>query len=124
MKVILDSNILVYAAKSKVDLVSQIKDKFGIAEIIIPNLVIKELELLTEKAPKGADKRAAKLALQLITHSKLKIVELESGHTDKRILELALKEKAVVGTNDAALKRKLKEAGIHKFSLRQKRILY
>ena len=128
MKIILDSNILVYAAKNKVDLVSQIKDKFGIAEILIPNLVLKELELLTEKAQKGADKRAAKLALQLIKFSKLKIAKLEPGHTDKRILELALKEKAAVGTNDSGLKKKLKEAGekIKKFfkkDLEQKREL-
>lgn len=120
MKVILDSNILVYAAKQKVDLVSQLKDKFGKVEIIVPNLVIKELEDISKKAKKGEDKRAAKLALQIF--SKLKVVKLEKGHTDDRIIELAKKERAIVGTNDSKLKDRLKKEGIQVITLKRNRL--
>ncbi len=123
MKIILDSNILIYAAKQKVDLVSQLKEKFGIVELLVPNLVIKELETIAEKAKKGSDKRAAKLALQLIDFSKLRVIRLEAGHVDKRILELAKKEKAAVGTNDSRLKAELKKKGIPRVTLRQGRFI-
>lgn len=123
MKIILDTNIILYAAKQKTDLVSQVRDKFRPADILVPNLVIRELEKLAGKAKKGSDKRAAKLALQIIKFSELKIVKLEEGHTDDRILELAKKEKAVVGTNDSQLKRRLKKEGIQFFALKQGKLI-
>ncbi len=114
MKVIVDSNILVYAAKKKIDLFNQIKDQIPDAEILVPNLVIKELEKLSEKAKKGSDKQAAKLALQIIKFSKVKTLKLE-GYADKAIINWAKKNKAIVATYDHELKRKLRDEGIAVF---------
>ena len=120
MKIILDTNILIYAAKQKIDLVSQIKGRHGqSAEIIVPNLVKEELESLKTSAKKGSDKQAANLALQIIEFSNLKEIELY-GKTDDEIIIWAKQNKAVVATSDRELKRKLKSKGIIVFSLRQK----
>lgn len=123
MKILLDSNILVYAAKQKADLASLLKEKYGTVDILIPNLVINEMESLAKTAKRGADKRAAKLAIQIISFSKWKIVELDAGHTDKRIVELAKAEKAIVGTNDRLLRAKLRGQGIAVFCLRHGRLV-
>ncbi len=124
MKVILDTNILVYSAKQKVDLVSAIKQELGTTvTIVVPNLVLKELEILKEKAKKGSDKQAAKLALQIIKFSKLKQVRLEEGHTDKQILTWAKENKAIILTNDSEFRRKLKAEKIPTGFLRQGKFL-
>jgi len=120
MKIILDTNILIYAIKQKIDLVSQIKGRHGqSAEIIVPNLVKEELENLKTSAKKGADKRAANLALQIIEFSNLKEIEL-CGNTDNEIVKWAKQNKAVVATSDRELKQKLKRKGIPVFGLRKK----
>ncbi|MBT3582717.1 PIN domain-containing protein [Candidatus Woesearchaeota archaeon] len=99
MKVIIDTNALIYAAKKKQDLATVID-----RQILIPNLVIAELEKLTKTARKGADKAAAKLALQLIKHKKWKIIKLEAGHTDKMILKYAKEHSCDIYTFDKLLK--------------------
>ena len=76
--------------------------------ILIPNLVHAELEKLSKTAKKGADKAAAKLAMQIIDHKKWKIVNLEKGHTDTRIKEYAKEHGFAVLTFDKELKRSLR----------------
>jgi len=123
MKIILDTNILVYAAKQKIDLIDQIRKKFGqTAEIIVPNLVVKELEKLSEEAKRGADKHAAKLAIQIVKFSKVKNIKLE-GNTDRAIVQWAKKNKAAVATHDRELKKTLRDIGLTVFQLRQGKAL-
>lgn len=123
MKIILDTNILLYAAKQKIDLVSLLKEKFGqTITHIVPDLVKVELSQLVTSAKKGADKRAAKLALQIIKFSKLKKMKI-SKPVDKGVIELAKKEKALVATNDAELRKTLKKEGIGIIYLRQGKII-
>lgn len=100
MKHIIDTNALMYAAKKKKDLSSKIE-----GQILIPNLVIAELEKLSKSAKKGSDKAAAKLALQLIKHNRWKIIKLESGHTDKKIKEYAKENNYKIYTFDKQLRR-------------------
>lgn len=100
MKIIVDTNALIYAAKKGTDLNSTID-----GQILIPNLVIKELKVLKKYAAKGEDRAAAKLALQLIKHNKWKKIKLERGHTDKRIREYAKEHNCKIHTFDKRLKR-------------------
>jgi rRNA-processing protein FCF1 len=100
MEVIVDTNALIYTIKKKQEL-SRMMD----GQIIIPNLVIEELEKLSKTAKKGADKDAAKLAIQLIKHNKWKIIKLEKGHTDQRIKEYVKSHKCAVFTYDKNLRK-------------------
>jgi rRNA-processing protein FCF1 len=100
VQVIVDTNALVYAAKKRQDLNLTID-----GQILIPNLVIKELEKLAKTAVKGADRGAAKLALQIIQHKNWKQIKLENGHTDTRIKEYAKKHRCKIYTFDKQLKK-------------------
>lgn len=121
MKVVLDTNILIYAIKVKVDLLRQIHEKFN-GEAILPNLVKAELGKLAETAKRGSDKKAAKLALEILVFSKVKEIELE-GHADDAILDWAKKNKAMVATNDLQFRKALKKEGIPCFYLKQNQLL-
>jgi len=71
MQIVIDTNSLIYAAKEKLDLISELKN-MGFTKIVIPKEVLSELEhIQTDKKQKGTDKIAAKLALQIIKFSKV-----------------------------------------------------
>jgi len=99
-KVLVDTNALIYAAKKRTDLNETID-----GQILIPNLVIKELKVLKKYAVKGEDRAAAKLALQLIKHNKWKKIKLEKGHTDKQLKDYAKEHGCKIYTFDKNLKR-------------------
>jgi len=103
MKILLDTNFLVYCAKQKIDYVSEMPA----GEIVVLSSVVSELEKLAEKAEKARDKESAKFALSLLKHNKIKIIKTKEKSADKAILEMAEKED-VVATMDKELKEKLK----------------
>ena len=89
MQIVIDTNSLIYAAKEKLDLISELKN-MGFTKIVIPKEVLNELEhIQTDKKQKGADKIAAKLALQIIKFSKVDTIYIGKGHPDDKILEFA-----------------------------------
>lgn len=124
MDVVLDTNAIMYAVKYKVDLTVALSSlDFVKNEVIVPRSVIKELERLKKKGAKGSIKDNANLALQIIKAKEFKVKRLGDGHTDTVILDYAVKKPAAVVTNDAALRRKLKKAGVTTLAVRQKSYL-
>ena len=45
MQIVIDTNSLIYAAKEKIDVITELK-KIGFTKIIVPNEVLKELEFI------------------------------------------------------------------------------
>ena len=122
MQIVIDTNSLIYAAKEKVDVITELK-KMGFTKIIIPNEVLKELEFIqTDKKQKGADKNAAKLAIQIIKFSKVDTVYLGRGHPDDKILEFAVAKNFSVLTNDKILKKRLKAESVQIYTISKKLI--
>jgi rRNA-processing protein FCF1 len=122
MQIVIDTNSLIYAAKEKIDVITELK-KMGFTKIIIPNEVLKELEFIqTDKKQKGADKNSAKLALQIIKFSKVDTIYLGKGHPDDKILEFAVSKNFSVLTNDKILKKRLKAEAVQIFTIRRKLI--
>jgi len=103
MKILLDTNFLVYCAKQKIDYVSEMPA----GEIVVLSSVVYELEKLAEKAKKARDKEAAKFALFLLKRNKIKVIETEGKNADEAITEMADKQD-IVATLDRGLKEKLK----------------
>lgn len=121
-KVLVDTNAWIYAVKNKVDIQVLIKKKFGIAGIYTPNVVLAELEELSKKAKKGADRAIAKLAVQIIKQKRIPQPKL-SGFADTAIADWAVENKGSVLTNDVELKIKLKKLGVKVYCIRQKRLI-
>lgn len=127
IKVLLDTNFLIYCAKQKIDYLSKINDFVRERHIIIIlSPVFSELMTLEKKAKKAEDKRAALLATKLLEdYIKKKIVRIFK--TDKKadyaIKEISKKENdIIVATADRNLKKAIKgKAGI--LSISQKRHL-
>ncbi len=123
MKVLVDTNVLLYSAKGGFDLFSELK-KFGASQILIPENVIEELKMLSKTAEKGSDKKSAKLAIQIINYSAIKPIKIGSGHTDDLIVSYSKNNGNLVMTNDYELKKRLTEANVRVLSLsRNKKII-
>lgn len=123
MEILIDTNILIYAAKDKIDLFKLIKDNFPNAEIIIPEEVILEIKKIKEKAEKMKERKAASLILQIINKNYIKKIRLGEGNVDELLIETALDREAAIITSDKTLKQKLKKANVKTIYLKQKRIL-
>mgnify|MGYP001566356685 CR=1 FL=1 len=111
MKILLDTNFLVYCAKQKIDYVEEIDNLIGDYNIVVLSSVRQEIEKIKKQAKKARDKQAAELALQIlnknIKENKIKIIKTEEKEVDEAILKL-VKEKDVVATMDKELKKRLK----------------
>tara|TARA_B100000953_G_scaffold239877_1_gene201551 strand:+ start:106 stop:483 length:378 start_codon:yes stop_codon:yes gene_type:complete len=116
MKILVDTNVLIYSAKNRFDLFSELK-RFGASDILIPKKVVKELEQLSKTAGRGSDKKAAKLAIQIINYSGLKLIEIDSGHTDDAIISYSKLNNNLVLTNDSELKKRLTAENIKVLTL-------
>jgi rRNA-processing protein FCF1 len=118
MRVLIDTNALVYAAENKLQIFDLLRGK----EIVIPTVVIEELREISKSAKKASDKKAAFIALKLLEMAGFKTAEL-FGNADKAIEEYAVQEKVAVLTNDTNLKRSLKKANVKVLHIRQKKYI-
>jgi len=114
MRAIIDTNVLIYAAKQKLDVYELLRIKD--LDPVIPSCVLKELKSLCSVAKKGADKAAARLAAEIVEKN-IKTIDIGIGHCDDLVLKYAQKHKIVVVTNDKAFKSKLKAIGIAAVSI-------
>jgi len=106
MKVILDTNFLIYCAKEKLDYVEKIRDLLNEGyDLVVPVQVVEELERLKVKTKKGRDKIACDLALQLLESNNVEKIEVEGKSVDDGIINLANKNsKNIVATLDREMR--------------------
>lgn len=115
MKVIIDTNGLMVQAQFGVDVFDELA-RLGYYECVIPSAVIDEMNAI-EKKLKGKDRIALAVASSL--SKRCHVVEA-SGPADEVIFELAQEMNVPVFTNDAQLRKRLKDAGIRTIYLRSK----
>ncbi len=121
MKIILDTNFLVYCAGQNIDYISEMPVS---GDIVVLSAVIEELEKLKKEAKKGKDKEIAELAMKILNKNieEKKVMVLRTdGPADDAIVKLAEKEDAVA-TMDKELKERL-EGKARILSIRQKKKL-
>lgn len=109
MKIILDTNFLIYCGKGKLDYVEEIGNLINENyDLIVPVQVVEELKRLREKTKKGRDKEASDLALQLLERNKIKKIKAVGKNVDDAILNLAKEDKKnIVCTLDREMRWKL-----------------
>ena len=113
MKIILDTNFLIYCARGKLDYIELIGNLINENyELVVPNQIIEELKRLMIKAKKGRDKEASNLALQIleknINNNKIKKIYAEGGKVDDILINLSKDDKKnIVCTLDREMRKKL-----------------
>lgn len=121
-KIILDTSFLVSCAEFKVDLFSEIERICDFTfELCIVDKSLDELKLIEQKS--GKHKTYVGIVGLFI---KKGIKSLKSGSkksVDDIIIELVDKENYVVATQDAELKRRLKQKQVPIITIRQKKYL-
>jgi len=110
MKIILDTNFLIYCAKNKFDYAEEISNLInGEYELVVPLQVIEELEKLKDdkwKKVSGKDKDACSLALQLLDVNNVKKVRIEGKTVDEGIINLSKEDsKNIVCTLDREMRK-------------------
>lgn len=107
MKVILDTNFLVYCAGRKIDFMQELERLFIKPEIILPSQVLLELRKIAEKGS-GKDSKAASLALEILAlpqnKERVNLVSSPESNADKAILNLAVRN-SVIASFDKELKK-------------------
>ena len=117
MKVLLDTNMLLYAVAQKVDLQALMDGK----ELLTLQNCVAELE----KLGKGKTRSGmhARVALELLKKKNIKVLQSGEKNTDRAIIRYARDNNIIVATNDRVLIKSLKTNGIRVIRLRQKRLL-
>jgi rRNA-processing protein FCF1 len=109
IKVILDTNFLIYCAKEKMDYKEEIGELVNEGfQLVVPMQVINELDKLKNDfmgKVSGKDKAACDLALQLLDKNKVKIISPIGKGVDKAIINLAKEDKNnIVATLDREMR--------------------
>lgn len=114
----LDTNFLLLPYQFRVDIRRQIEELLEAPhELIVPTGVVSELRKLGKG--RGKEGAAARFALKLVGLMGAKKVR-SSGNVDGWIAEYAVREGAVVCTNDVGLRHKLKNGGVKMIVLRSR----
>jgi rRNA-processing protein FCF1 len=97
MKIILDTNFLIYCAKNRLDYVEELTTLLNEDfDLVVPEQVIRELELLKDDKSKkvsGKDKASIDLALQLLDTNQVKKVKVKGKSVDEGIINLSKEDK-------------------------------
>jgi len=121
LKIILDSNFLFVPAQFKLDIFEGIMNLLNQRyESIVLSTTLDELRNIMERgAPKL--RKQAEMALELAEKCLLVNVDREPGETnDDVIIRVAEQRKCLVATNDAALRKRLRDISIPVVYVRQK----
>ncbi|MDD5182432.1 MAG: hypothetical protein PHC66_04670 [Candidatus Nanoarchaeia archaeon] len=115
LKVILDTNFCLIPFQFKVDIFSEFNRIFDEEfRTMIPFVCIEELRT----------KKMGIAAIDLMEQRNVIVVDIPKAKTvDDTVINLALKEHALIATQDAELKRKAKKAGVHIVTLRKEQHL-
>ncbi len=117
MQVIADTSFLMIPGMFGVDIIGEMDRLLGCPyELLILSPVLVELERISEKG-KPKERTAAKLGLRLAKRGT--VLEAE-GVADDAIFELAAAKKFMVGTSDAALRKKLRRRSVNVIYLSSK----
>lgn len=119
--VILDTNILIYSASEPFDLAHQLK-VMGFAKIFVPSSVIWELEAISQGRSKKLG-RFARLAIKIASGFSRIDLRPAKPSVDEEIFAAAKEEGHTVATSDAAMRRKLRAAGITVLYLKDGRLI-
>jgi len=123
-KILFDTNFLMIPLRFGVDVFEEAERTLNnLPEYYVTRSVLREIELLKQGASPSFAKElsfAEKIAERC---SVLDVEAREKETVDESILRTAVEKRLIVGTTDAELRRRLREAGVKVLILRQRRYL-
>jgi len=119
-KILLDTNFLIDLARFKVDAEELSELLSEPYKVFVFSSTIAELKKIAERS--GAAGKFAKIALEMVRLEGIETVEVKERNADKALLTLA-NEDTIIATDDAELRKKLKNSGIKTIYLRSKKHL-
>jgi rRNA-processing protein FCF1 len=121
LPIIFDTNFLFVTFQFNVDVIEELKKKFGNKfKLYIYKGSISELSNLENKKTKN--KQFIPLIAKMLKLYNFKIINSDIDYIDKQILE-NIDKKSIIATNDKILKKLIKEKGGKVLYLRQKNFL-
>ena len=114
MRIVLDTNFLIFAAKEKVGIFLQLRSR----NIYVIEPVVRELEKIAKG--KSRDSVAAKVALMLLKTKKVKKLRTGIRSADRALVDKA-KKGYIIATQDRLLRNRVKKAGGKVLYIRQKK---
>ena len=123
-KILFDTNFLMIPLRFGVDVFEEAERALNhLPEYYVTRSVLREIKILKQGASPSFAKELG-FAEKLAERCNVLDVEAEDEETvDESILRIAVEKNLIVGTTDAELKRRLREAGVKVLVLRQKRYL-
>ena len=118
-KIVFDTNMLLAINEFKVDIFTQIREKFGNVEFGAPAQVFEELSQLSKSSKKA--QIGAKIANQLIKKNKVKRLKINAKDADSALLKLSPKN--IIASNDKELKKEIIRKNGRVIFLRQKKFV-
>jgi rRNA-processing protein FCF1 len=118
--VILDTNAILSFFEFSVDWEKELLRLLDGYKIIVPNEVMKELEVLSKQT---ASQRKLRAVASLKFAERYETIDTRAGNADDAVIEAAKKTKGVVATNDTELRKRLKHESIPVIYLRGKKKL-
>jgi len=117
MKIIPDTNLLIYLAKYK------LLDELEHYDIVIVQQIIDELnKIIKARKSKVEDRTSAVIALDFLKFKKFKL-EKQKGKADDAIISLSKKLNIAIATMDKELSSRALKQGIKIIKVRQKKYL-
>ncbi|HOJ96997.1 MAG TPA: nucleotide-binding protein [Methanospirillum sp.] len=118
--VIIDTNAFLMASQFKIDLLDELKWMLGSVRMVVPDIVMRELEGLTQ----GKGRHAAAARLGLLFAQRCEIIGTSgNGSADDQILMTARDMQCGVVTNDRRLRDQVLREGLWVVSLAGKQKL-
>lgn len=106
IRIILDTNFVIYCAEKKIDYANQISELMSEGyELVVLKQVFNELEDLKQNSKKYSDRTAANLALQILKFNNIHIVEARGRNTDEAIVNASRFN--IVATLDDGLRKRV-----------------
>ncbi len=117
--VALDTNMLLNIKRFNADVFAQAKSLLGPCEFVVPEQVSFELEKMAARGMKL--RKEVLVARELMAKNNVKVAKSDFSSADEALKKLA--PKAIVATNDKALKDSVRELGGKVLQLRQRKYL-
>jgi rRNA-processing protein FCF1 len=112
IKVILDTNFIIYCTENKLDYATEIDNMMNEGyELVVPQQVIEEIEELGRTAKKFSDRTASFLALKILKSNNVKVIQTNAKYADEAIMHL-MRIGDIVATLDQELRNKLKNSRV------------